>query len=106
MVHLITYELVGVRMPDETQRLEAAIKSLGEAYAFHKTAWFVETEQSNAQVCERLAALLRPRDRLVVTRIHRDWVAVNVPEVETEWLSQRNFHSAHDAPGSATPFPR
>lgn len=98
MVHLITYELVGVRMPDELQRLEGAIKEFGECYAFHKTAWFVDTDQTNAQVCEKLAALLRPRDRLVVTRIHPDWVAVNVPEAETEWLSQRNFHSAQDRP--------
>ena len=106
MVHLIAYELVGVRLPDETARLEAAIKSLGEAYAFHKTAWLVETEVSNKDVCEKLAALLRPRDRIIVTRIHRDWVTANVPEAETEWLATRNFHAADDRLGAATPFPR
>jgi hypothetical protein len=106
VVHLIAYELVGVRLPDEAARLEATIKALGEAYAFHKTAWFVETELSNKDVCEKLAVLLRPRDRIVVTRIHRDWVTANVPEAETEWLSTRNFHAANDHLGAATPFPR
>jgi len=107
VVHLITYELSGVRLPDEVSRIEAAIKALGgECYAFHKSAWFVETELSNKDVCEKLAVHLRPRDRLVVTRVHRDWVAANVPAAETEWLEQRNFHSVNDQVGTATPFPR
>ena len=106
MVHLITYELVGLHLPEETTRLEGAIKAFGECYAFHKTAWFVETELSNKEVCERIAGLLRPRDRVVVTRIHRDWVAANVPQPEIDWLSSRNFHSANDPQGVAVQFPR
>lgn len=105
MVHLITYDLAGVRLPDEIGRIEAAIKALGQCYAFHKTAWFVETELTNKEVCEKVAAVLRPRDRLVVTRIHRDWVAANVSPAETEWLGGRNFHAATDHPGTAAPFP-
>jgi hypothetical protein len=97
VVHLITYELVGARLPDEVARLEAVIKSLGAAYAFAKTAWFVECEETNAAICQKLGEVLRPRDRLVVTRVHRDWVATNVPQVEVDWLSQRNFHAAQDA---------
>lgn len=106
MVHLITYEFVGVRLPDEAGRLEEAIRSFGECYAFHKTAWFVETNATNKEVCEKLGALLRPRDRLVVTRIHPDWVAVNVPQVEIDWLAQRNFHSPNDPSGQVARFPR
>lgn len=106
MVHLVTYALVGVRMPDEVMRLEGAIKAIGECYAFHKTAWFVDTELSNKEVCERIAGLLRPSDRIVVTRIHRDWVAANVPQNEIDWLASRNFHSAADQSGSAVQFPR
>jgi len=106
VVHLITYELVGVRLPDEVARIEAAVKALGECYAFHRTAWFVETELSNKVVCEKITAVLGPRDRIVVTRVHRDWVAANVSPAETEWLGGRNFHSLQDHPGTATPFPR
>jgi hypothetical protein len=96
MVHLIAFELVGVRMPDEIKRLETAIKELGSSYAFHRTAWLLECELSNQAICERLAGLLRPTDRLMVTRIHRDWVASNIPQAEADWLSSRNFASAHD----------
>ena len=106
MVHLITYELVGVRLPDEIGHIEATIKSLGECYAFQKNAWFVETELSNKEVCEKLTAVLRPRDRIIVMRIHRDWVAANVSPAETEWLGQRNFYSVNDHTGTAAPFPR
>jgi hypothetical protein len=106
VVHLITYELAGVRLPEEIGRIEATIKALGQCYSFHKTAWFVETELSNKEVCEKVAAALRPRDRIVVTRIHRDWVAANVSPAETEWLGGRNFHSANDQIGTAAPFPR
>ena len=96
MVHLITYELVGVRLPDDVAQLEATIKAMGECYAFHKSAWFLDTELTNKEVCAKIAGQLRARDRVVVTRIHRDWVAANLAQAELDWLGSRNFHSASD----------
>ena len=105
MVHFIALELNGARLPDEVARIERAIQSMGDAYAFQRTCWFVETERSNREICATLAELLRPKDRLIVTRIHRDWVSANVADVETEWLSQRNFHSPNDAAAVVSPVP-
>jgi hypothetical protein len=96
MVHLIVFELVDIRMPDEVRQFETAIKHLGSSYAFRRTAWFTECELNNQAIVERLLPLLRPNDRLMVTRIHRDWVAANIPQAEADWLSSRNFTSLDD----------
>lgn len=105
MVHLITYELVGLRMPTETHKLETAIKALGDAYAFDKTVWVVECELDNREICSRLASYLRPSDRIIVTRIYRDWITANVPQAEVDWMASRNYTSATDAVGPARVVP-
>lgn len=96
MVHLITFELVGARFPAERTHVENAIKALGPAYAFGPNAWFVESELSNRAICERIVPLLKHQDRIVASRIHRDWVAANVPQTEVDWLAACNFTSAAD----------
>ena len=96
MVHLIAFELVGARLPDERVHLENTIKALGPSYAFHPNAWFVESELTNRAICERLTPLLRRHDRIIATRIDRDWVAANVPQPEVDWLSRCNFVAATD----------
>lgn len=96
MVHFITYELVGPRMPGEAHKVAAAIKALGNCYAFHGSAWVLESELTNEAIGERLRLLLRPADRLLVTRIHRDWVGANMPPAEADWLGARNFTSLSD----------
>jgi hypothetical protein len=106
LVHLIMYELAGIRMPDEIVKLESAIKELGESYALAKATWIVETELSNQMISERLAPRLRPKDRIFVSRIYRDWVAANLPPEEVDWLSARNFASPSDDRGIAPQFRR
>jgi hypothetical protein len=98
VVHYIAFELVGIRLPDETAKLETAIKALGDAYQFQKHAWLVESELSNTQISERLVAVLRPKDRLLCMRIYKDWVAANVPQEELDWLSGRNYSGVGDPP--------
>ena len=98
MVHLITFELEGPRMPGERHRMEQAIKALGPSFAFAPATWIVESEMDNRDICERLRPFIRPTDRIVSTRIYRDWVAANIPEVEREWLGSRNFTAIEDAP--------
>jgi hypothetical protein len=98
VVHQISYELIGVRMPDETARIEATIKALGPAYAYTKTSWIVESELENHEISARLAPLLRANDRLLVTRVHNNWVAANLTAEETEWLGSRNFTAITDPP--------
>jgi hypothetical protein len=98
VVHYIALELPGIRLPDETAKLEAAIKSLGDAYQFQKFAWIVEAEVSNTEISERLVKVLRPTDKLLVMRIHKDWVAANVPQPELDWLSGRNYSGVGDPP--------
>ena len=80
VVHYIALELPGLRLPDETAKLQIAIKEMGDAYQFQKFAWIVETELNNTQISEKLVAVLRPTDKLLVMRIHKDWVAANVPQ--------------------------
>jgi hypothetical protein len=98
VVHYIALELPGIRLPDETAKLEAAIKSLGDTYQFQKFAWIVEAEVSNTEISERLVTVLRPTDKLLVMRIHKDWVAANVPQPEVDWLSGRNYSGVGDPP--------
>jgi len=54
VVHYIALELPGIRLPDETARLQIAIKEMGDAYQFQKFAWIVETELNNTQISEKL----------------------------------------------------
>ncbi len=98
MVHLITFELVGLRLPTETAKLEATIREMGDAYQFQKTTWLVECELTNTQISEKLVLVLRPNDRMLVTRIHKDWVMANAPQPEIDWLSSRNFSGVGDPP--------
>jgi hypothetical protein len=98
VVHYIALELPGLRLPDETGKLEAAIKGLGDAYQAQKFAWIVECELTNTQISERLVAVLRPTDKLLVMRIHKDWVAANIPQPELDWLSGRNYAGVGDPP--------
>jgi hypothetical protein len=98
VVHYIALELPGLRLPDETAKLQIAIKEMGDAYQFQKFAWIVETELNNTQISEKLVAVLRPTDKLLVMRIHKDWVAANVPQPELDWLSGRNYSGVGDPP--------
>jgi hypothetical protein len=98
LVHCITFELVGIRLPTETAKLESTIKELGDAYQFQKSTWFVECELTNTQISEKLVAVMRPNDRMLVTRIHKDWVMANAPQQEIDWLSGRNFAGIGDPP--------
>lgn len=98
MVHCITFELVGIRLPTETAKLEMTIKEMGDAYQFSKFTWLVECELTNAQVSEKIAGFIRPNDRMLVTRIHKDWVMANAPQPEIDWLSGRNFAGVGDPP--------
>ena len=91
MVHYIALELPGLRLPSETGKLEAAIKELGDAYQFQKFAWIVESELTNTEISQRIVTALRPTDKLLVLRIHKDWVAANIPEPELDWLGGRNY---------------
>lgn len=91
MVHLISLELVGIRLPDESTKLESAIKELGESYSFSRSTWIVESAFGNKEICAKIVPLLKARDRILVTVVNRDWVAANIPQDETDWLSQRNF---------------
>jgi hypothetical protein len=98
VVHYIALELPGLRLPDETAKLQIAIKELGDAYQFQKFAWIVESEKSNTEISEKLVMVLRPTDKLLVMRIHKDWVAANVPQPELDWLSGRNYTGVGDPP--------
>lgn len=98
VVHYIALELPGLRLPDETAKLETAIKSFGDAYQFQKFAWIVETESTNTEISEGLVKVLRPTDKLLVMRIHKDWVAANVPQAELDWLGGRNYSGVGDPP--------
>jgi hypothetical protein len=98
VVHYITYELVGIRLPDETSKIEATIKSFGDAYQFQKNAWLVESELSNHDISEALVLVLRAKDKLLVMRVYKDWTAANVAQEELDWLSGRNYTGVGDPP--------
>jgi hypothetical protein len=98
VVHYITYELVGIRLPDETAKIEQTIKSFGDAYQFQKNAWIVEAEVSNHEISAALVTVLRAKDKLLVMRIHKDWTAANVAQEELDWLGGRNYTGVGDPP--------
>jgi hypothetical protein len=98
VVHYIALEMPGLRLPDETARLQLAFKEMGDVYQFQKYAWIVETELNNTEISEKLVTVLRPTDKLLVMRIHKDWVAANVPQPELDWLGGRNYSGVGDPP--------
>ena len=98
MVHYIAYELVGIRLPDETSKIEQTIKSFGDAYQFQKNAWLVEAEVSNHEISAALVTVMRAKDKLLVMRIHKDWTAANVAQEELDWLGGRNYSGVGDPP--------
>ena len=104
MVHYIALEMAGIRLPDETGKLENAIKAMGDAYQVQKQAWIVESELTNTEVSQKLVEVLRPNDRLLVMRIHKDWVAANIPQAELDWLSARNYAAVGDPPTAVRPL--
>jgi hypothetical protein len=98
LVHYIALELPGLRLPNETAKLEEAIKTLGDAYQFQKFAWIVESEKTNTEISELLVTVLRPTDKLLVMRILKDWTAANVAQNELDWMSARNYSAVGDPP--------
>ena len=88
----------GSRARRECAKLQTALKEMGDAYQFQKHAWIVETELTNTEISQRLVVVLRPTDKLLVMRIHKDWVAANVPQPELDWLSGRNYAGVGDPP--------
>jgi hypothetical protein len=104
VVHYIALEMAGIRLPDETGKLVNAIKEMGDAYQFQKQAWIVETELTNTEISEKLVTVLRPNDRLLVMRVHKDWIAANLPQAELDWLSARNYSAVGDPPLAVRPL--
>lgn len=94
MVYQITYQ-TGECWNDSCCDCDLAevVKDYGKWMRVHESEWFIETSQTSAQVHANLWQHTGPNDRLIVTRIHRDWVVSGLSTAQIQWLQQRNYTS-------------
>jgi hypothetical protein len=88
-VHIVTYDL---RQPGKDyEPLLKAIRSYEHCHCL-KSAFFIETKQSPAQVRDYLNAFVDTNDQLYVIQMQRSWAATR-REPCTDWLQQQNRDS-------------
>jgi hypothetical protein len=94
MMFLILLEL-NDRPASDYPDLERAIKAVGNWSNRVRGQWIVESRFSASQIRDLLKPHLVPgKDRLLVTRITRNWAGTNMGDGFQEWMNRRNF----DAP--------
>lgn len=97
MVLQISYDFVGYTEPAWYERLEQQIQSYSQWMRFQRSEWFIETDQSPEQVHAKLWQVMRPYDRLMVTRIQNQWAVTGMNDEQLNWLRQRNFGTLAEA---------
>ena len=74
---------------DDRPGLRAELEELGPWSDRLRPTWLVESGLSSAQVRDRLKVHLRPRDRVFVAEISRNWAASGMGAGFGEWLKRR-----------------
>ena len=76
------------------ERIEAAIKVMGNWSNRLSNVWLLETDRMGAR---RIRDTLKPSlnleggDRLLVARISRNWAGTNMGQGFPEWMKRRDF---------------
>lgn len=99
MVYMIVFEL---RSPDQdvvSERLGAALKSLGHWSTRMPGMWLLQPHRrmSAGQIRDHLKQFMGEQDTVFVARISRNWAGRNMGQGFPEWMSRRDFGTFSDA---------
>ncbi len=74
------------------ERVEAAVKSMGNWSNRLAHTWLLETRTLGARrIRDQLKPFLNESDRLMVARISRNWAGRNMGAGFSEWMERRDF---------------
>jgi len=74
------------------ERVEAAIKTMGNWSNRMSDVWLLETNTRGARaIRDTLRQFVTDKDRLFVARITRNWAGRNMGEGFPEWMQRRDF---------------
>ncbi len=90
MMFLITFHVENAD-PIVTERLGAALKTMGNWSNRIPGAWLLESDRSARQIRDHLKQFMGERDRLFVARISRNWAGRNMGTGFPEWMERRKF---------------
>lgn len=94
MVYQISYDFVGNWTdPAYYTRLDNGIKAYGTWMHVQRSEWFIETDQSPAQIHANLWQFMRPYDRLFIVRVQNEWCGTGLSDEQVQWLRQRTYTS-------------
>jgi len=79
--------------PDRTyDRVVRVIRSLGDSVDVHFAHWYVATDQSAKQVCDRLKSVLDETDKLIVVDTTNNQAAwMNLEETAVKRLKEQGY---------------
>lgn len=90
MMYLIVFH-VDNGDPVVTERLAAAIKTMGNWSNRIPGTWMLETNTSARRIRDHLKQFMAERDRLFIARISRNWAGRNMGQGFPEWMERREF---------------
>lgn len=90
MMYMLTYQLRSTD-PAAREKLEGAIKKLGNWSHRMPGVFLVESKANAPQIRDFLKQHLGPSDALFVARITKNWAGRNMGEGFPEWMGRRDF---------------
>lgn len=78
-VYIVTYDLMNNETPKDYRRVIGAIKELGLAKEFQRSAWLLKTNKSATQIRDYLKTYIDSDDSVFVGELVR-YSANNLPE--------------------------
>ena len=89
MMYQITFVFRGLP-EDPREEALAAMKSLGAWSDRLQPTFLLECDLSSAKVRDSIKPHLKPRDRVFVGELSRNWAATGMGEGFGEWMKRRN----------------
>ncbi len=93
MVYIVAYDLKKPNnSPEQYEKVEAAIKSLGGWAHIEKSVWLVSTQTLTvSQVRDSVFKSMITSDKLFVARLAGDWGSYYMDPEVVKWLKEANF---------------
>ena len=90
MMFMLSYQLRS-EDPAALEKLEAAIKKLGNWSQRIPGLWLVESKTNAPQIRDYLKGFMGGTDQLFVARISKNWAGRNMGDGFPEWIQRRDF---------------
>jgi hypothetical protein len=93
MMYMIVFQLRSAESELVTERLAAALKSLGDWSSRLDGMWLLQPNRpvSASQIRDHLKQFMGAEDSVFVARISQNWAGKNMGAGFPEWMSRREF---------------